>query len=90
MRASTAIRVRHVERQTHGDGVTRGTHAALADSNLGWELSDVLPMAIMIRQPSMLLVPASSRFAKWPHLELPMHDWYLFNDKPAQDMPTDR
>ena len=74
----------------------------------------------MMRQPSMLFVPVSSRFVKWQDLEkqfaasdsfvavkgartfmehdlaqmkqvvdaLPMHAQYLFDDKPAQELPT--
>jgi len=49
--------------------LTGDTYATLAYANPSWKSSDVTPVAIMMRQPSMLFVLASSRFAKWQDLE---------------------
>ena len=49
--------------------LTADTYATLAYANPRWKASDVIPVAIMMRQPSMLFVPAASRFAKWQDLE---------------------
>ena len=49
--------------------LTGDTYATLAYANPSWKSSDVIPVAIMMRQPSMLFVLSSSRFAKWQDLE---------------------
>ena len=49
--------------------LTGDTYATLAYVNPRWKSSDVIPVAIMMRQPSMLFVLTSSRFAKWQDLE---------------------
>ena len=49
--------------------LTGDTYATLAYANPPWKSSDVIPVAIMMRQTSMLFVLASSRFAKWQDLE---------------------
>lgn len=49
--------------------LTGDTYATLAYANSSWKSSDVIPVAIMMRQPSMLFVLTSSRFAKWQDLE---------------------
>ena len=49
--------------------LTGDTYATLAYANPRWKSSDVIPVAIMMRQPSMLFVLTSSRFAKWQDLE---------------------
>ena len=49
--------------------LTGDTYATLAYANPRWKSADVIPVAIMMRQPSMLFVPMSSRFAKWQDLE---------------------
>ena len=49
--------------------LTGDTYATLAFANPRWTSSDVIPVAIMMRQSSSLFVLASSRFAKWQDLE---------------------
>ena len=49
--------------------LTGDTYATLAYANPPWKSSDVIPVAIMMRQSSMLFVLASSRFGKWQELE---------------------
>ena len=49
--------------------LTGDTYATLAYANSSWKSSDLIPVAIMMRQPSMLFVLTSSRFAKWQDLE---------------------
>ena len=49
--------------------LTGDTYAALAYANPRWKSADLIPLAIMMRQPSLLFVPSSSRFAKWQDLE---------------------
>ena len=49
--------------------LTGDTYGTLAYANPRWKSSDVIPVAIMMRQPSLLFVLASSRFAKWQDLE---------------------
>ena len=49
--------------------LTGDTYATLAYANSRWKSADVVPVAIMMRQASMLFVPMSSRFAKWQDLE---------------------
>jgi len=49
--------------------LTGDTYATLAYANSSWKSSDVIPVAIMMRQTSTLFVLASSRFAKWQDLE---------------------
>ena len=44
--------------------LTGDTYGTLAYANPPWKSSDVIPVAIMMRQPSMLFVLGSSRFAK--------------------------
>ena len=49
--------------------LTGDTYATLAYANPRWKSADLIPLAIMMRQPSLLFVPSSSRFAKWQDLE---------------------
>ena len=49
--------------------LTGDTYATLAYANPSWKSSDVIPVAIMMRQTSTLFVLASSRFVKWQDLE---------------------
>lgn len=49
--------------------LTGDTYASLAYANPSWKSSDVIPVAIMMRQTSMLFVLESSRFAKWQDLQ---------------------
>ena len=79
------VQVKNVPGSTGNDGIARllaapsdgrtvavltgDTYATLAYANPRWKSSDVIPVAIMMRQPSMLFVPTSSRFAKWQDLE---------------------
>ena len=49
--------------------LTGDTYATLAYANPPWKSSDVIPVAIMMRQTSSLFVLESSRFAKWQDLE---------------------
>ncbi len=49
--------------------LTGDTYATLSYANPSWKSSDVVPVAIMMRQPSMLFVLASSRLGKWQDLE---------------------
>ena len=53
--------------------LTGDTYASLAYANPSWKSSDVVPVAIMMRQTSMLFVLESSRFAKWKDLENEAH-----------------
>ena len=79
------VQVKNVPGSTGNDGIARllaapsdgrtmavltaDTYATLAYANPRWKASDVMPVAILMRQPSMLFVPTSSRFAKWQDLE---------------------
>lgn len=49
--------------------LTADTYATLAFANARWKASDIIPLGIMMRQPSMLFVATTSRFAKWQDLE---------------------
>lgn len=49
--------------------LTGDTYATLAYANPSWKSSDVIPVAIMMRQTSAMFVLESSRFAKWQDLE---------------------
>ncbi len=49
--------------------LTGDTFATLAYANSRFKLADVVPLAIMMKQPSLLFVPASSRFANWKEME---------------------
>ena len=53
--------------------LTGDTYSTLAYANPPWKSSDVVPVAIMMRQTSTLFVLASSRFAKWQDLEKEAH-----------------
>ena len=82
---ATSVQVKNVLGSTGNQGIARllaapsdghtlavltgDTYATLAYANPHWKSSDVIPVAIMMRQPSMLFVLASSRFAKWQDLE---------------------
>ena len=82
---ATPVHVKNVPGSTGNQGIARllaapsdgrtvavltgDTYSTLAYSNPPWKSSDVIPVAIMMRQPSMLFVLASSRFAKWQDLE---------------------
>lgn len=45
------------------------THALLATSNPKWKPADYKPLAVMVRQPSAIFVPADSRFKTWADFE---------------------
>ena len=49
--------------------LTADTYALLAHLNPGWNASDVIPLAIMMKQPSAIFVPADSRFSNWSDFE---------------------
>ena len=57
-----------------GDGntmavLTADTFSLLAYLNPGWKLSDIVPLAVMVKQPSALFLPANSRFKTWAEFE---------------------
>ena len=57
-----------------GDGrtmavLTADTFSLLAYLNPGWKLSDIVPLAIMTKQPSAIFLPAGSRFKTWADFE---------------------
>ena len=49
--------------------LTADTFALLAYLNPGWKPSDVVPLAIMMKQPSALFLPENSRFKTWSDFE---------------------
>jgi len=49
--------------------LTGDTFSLLAYLNPGWKLADIVPLAIMIRQPSALFLPQTSRFKTWAEFE---------------------
>ena len=49
--------------------LTGDTFSLLAYLNPGWKLSDIVPLAIMMKQPSALFLPANSRFKTWAEFE---------------------
>ena len=49
--------------------LTADTFSLLAHLNPGWKMSDVVPLAIMMKQPSALFLPANSRFKTWSEFE---------------------
>lgn len=49
--------------------LTGDTFSLLAYLNPGWKMSDVIPLAIMMRQPSALFLPENSRFKTWADFE---------------------
>ena len=49
--------------------LTGDTFSLLAYLNPGWKMSDVVPLAIMMQQPSALFLPANSRFKNWAEFE---------------------
>ena len=49
--------------------LTADTFSLLAYLNPGWKMSDVVPLAIMMKQPSVLFLPANSRFKNWADFE---------------------
>ena len=49
--------------------LTADTFSLLAYLNPGWKMSDVVPLAIMMKQPSALFLPANSRFKTWADFE---------------------
>lgn len=49
--------------------LTADTFSLLAYLNPGWKLSDIVPLAIMMKQPSALFLPANSRFKTWADFE---------------------
>lgn len=49
--------------------LTADTFALLAYLNPGWKESDVVPLAIMMKQPSALFLPKDSRFKSWSDFE---------------------
>ncbi len=49
--------------------LTADTFCLLAYLNPGWKMSDITPLAIMMKQPSALFLPANSRFKNWADFE---------------------
>ena len=49
--------------------LTADTFSLLAYLNPGWKMSDIIPLAIMMKQPSALFLPAVSRFKTWADFE---------------------
>ena len=49
--------------------LTADTFTLLAYLNPGWKQTDVVPLAIMMKQPSALFLPEKSRFATWSDFE---------------------
>ncbi|NMM05925.1 tripartite tricarboxylate transporter substrate binding protein [Polaromonas sp.] len=49
--------------------LTADTFSLLAYLNPGWKMADVIPLAIMMKQPSALFLPANSRFKTWADFE---------------------
>jgi len=49
--------------------LTADTFTLQAYSNPRWKLSDVIPLGIMMKQPSALLLPSNSRFKTWGEFE---------------------
>ena len=49
--------------------LTADTFSLLAYLNPGWKMSDIIPLAIMMKQPSALFLPANSRFKTWADFE---------------------
>ncbi len=49
--------------------LTGDTFSLLAYLNPGWKMSDIVPLAIMMKQPSALFLPANSRFKTWADFE---------------------
>ena len=45
------------------------TFSLLAYLNPGWKLSDIVPLAVMVKQPSALFLPTNSRFKNWAEFE---------------------
>ncbi|MEO6409751.1 MAG: tripartite tricarboxylate transporter substrate binding protein [Burkholderiaceae bacterium] len=49
--------------------LTAETYCLLAYANPGWKPADVVPLAIMIRQPSAFFLPTSGSFKSWNEFE---------------------
>lgn len=49
--------------------LTADTFSLLAYLNPGWKLADIVPLAIMIKQPSAIFLPQASRFNTWAEFE---------------------
>jgi len=49
--------------------LTADTFTLQAYANPGWKLGDVIPLGIMMKQPSALLLPSNSRFKNWGEFE---------------------
>lgn len=49
--------------------LTADTFSLLAYLNPGWKLADIVPLAIMIRQPSAFFLRQNSRFNSWADFE---------------------
>ena len=49
--------------------LTADTFSLLAYLNPGWKLADIVPLAIMMKQPSALFLPENSRFKTWADFE---------------------
>ncbi|MBA2721836.1 MAG: tripartite tricarboxylate transporter substrate binding protein [Methylibium sp.] len=49
--------------------LTAETYCLLAYANPGWKPADVVPLAIMVRQPSAFFLPTSARFKSWSDFE---------------------
>ena len=49
--------------------LTADTVTLQAYANPGWNLGDVIPIGIMMKQPSALLLPSNSRFRNWSEFE---------------------
>ena len=49
--------------------LTAETYCLLAYANPGWKASDMVPLAIMMRQSSALFLPTTGRFNNWQEFE---------------------
>ena len=49
--------------------LTADTFSLLAYLNPGWKMNDIVPLAIMMKQPSALFLPENSRFKSWADFE---------------------
>lgn len=45
------------------------SHALLAEPNAAWSMSDITPVAVMLKAPSFLFVAENSRFKTWADFE---------------------
>jgi tripartite-type tricarboxylate transporter receptor subunit TctC len=49
--------------------LTADTFTLQAYANPGWKLGDVIPLGVMMKQPSALFLPSNSRFRSWGEFE---------------------